>query len=121
VQVENSALVVEVDEKLVDAVTAVSGSGPAYFFYLIEALVEAGLKLGLDEKTAKKLVLKTAIGSAKLLEALKEEPRELRKRVASKGGTTEAALKVFDDKTIKSIIHDAVKAAHKRSKELTGG
>ncbi|MDP3804352.1 MAG: pyrroline-5-carboxylate reductase [Candidatus Omnitrophota bacterium] len=113
--------VVEVDEKLVDAVTAVSGSGPAYFFYLIEALVEASRKLGLDEETAKKLVLKTAIGSAKLLEATKEEPHLLRKKVTSKGGTTEAALKVFDDKMVKSIIRDAVKAAHKRSKELTGG
>ncbi|MFH0763761.1 MAG: pyrroline-5-carboxylate reductase [Candidatus Omnitrophota bacterium] len=113
--------VVEVDEKHIDAVTAISGSGPAYFFYLIEALIEAAEKLGLDEKTAKKLVLKTAVGSAKLLEALKEEPRELRKRVTSKGGTTEAALKVFEKKIVKSIIHDAVQAAHKRSKELTGG
>ncbi|MCX5686396.1 MAG: pyrroline-5-carboxylate reductase [Candidatus Omnitrophica bacterium] len=113
--------VVEVEEKLVDAVTAISGSGPAYFFYLIEALIEAAQKLGFDEKTAKNLVLKTAIGSAKLLEALKEEPENLRKKVTSKGGTTEAALKVFDDKIVKSIILDAVKAAHKRSKELSGG
>lgn len=113
--------VVEVEEKLFDAVTAVSGSGPAYFFYLIEALVEAGVKLGLSPEISKKLVLKTALGSVKLLEALKEEPEALRKKVASKGGTTEAALKVFEKKVLKNVIHDAVKAAHKRSKELTGG
>lgn len=113
--------VVEIDEKHIDAVTAISGSGPAYFFYLIEALIEAAEKLGLDKKTASRLVLKTAVGSTKLLEALKEEPQELRKKVTSKGGTTEAALKVFEKKIIKSIIHNAVKAAHKRSKELSGG
>lgn len=113
--------VVEVKEKMMDAVTAISGSGPAYFFYLIEALTEAACKLGLDEETAKQLVLKTALGSAKLLETLKEGPESLRKKVTSKGGTTEAALKVFDKKMIKKIINDAVKAAHERSKELSGG
>jgi len=113
--------VVEVDENLMDSVTAISGSGPAYFFYLMEALIEAARELGLDEETAKKLVLKTAVGSAKLVEALKEEPHILRKKVTSKGGTTEAALKVFDKRIVKSIIHDAVKAAHKRSKEISGG
>ena len=110
--------VVEVDEKLMDAVTAISGSGPAYFFYLIEALIEAGRELGLDAGTAKKLVLKTAAGSAKLLETLKEDPESLRKKVTSKGGTTEAALKIFEKKRVKVIIKDAAKAAHKRSKEL---
>ncbi|MFA6141762.1 MAG: pyrroline-5-carboxylate reductase [Candidatus Omnitrophota bacterium] len=113
--------VIEVEEKLVDAVTAVSGSGPAYFFYLVEALVDAGVKLGLNLETSKKLVLQTALGSMKLLEALKEEPETLRKRVTSKGGTTEAALKVFEKKILKNVINDAVRAAHKRSKELTGG
>ncbi|MDO8524898.1 MAG: pyrroline-5-carboxylate reductase [Candidatus Omnitrophota bacterium] len=110
--------VVEVDEKLVDAVTAISGSGPAYFFYLIEALIEAAGELGLDPETAKRLVTKTATGSARLLEELKEDPESLRKRVASKGGTTEAALKIFEKKAVKRVIKDAVKAAHKRSKEL---
>ena len=111
--------VVEVDEELVDAVTAVSGSGPAYFFYMIEALTEAAVSLGLDAGTASRLVLKTALGSAKLLEALKEDPVVLMKRVASKGGTTEAALDIFEKKRFKNIIKDAVKAAHKRSKELS--
>jgi pyrroline-5-carboxylate reductase len=113
--------VVEVDEKLVDAVTAVSGSGPAYFFYIIESMIAAGVALGLDEKTAAKLVTKTALGSARLLEALKEDPAVLRKKVTSKGGTTEAAIAIFEKKKIKSIINDAIKAASKRSRELSKG
>lgn len=113
--------VVEVDEKLVDAVTAVSGSGPAYFFYIIESMIAAGVALGLDDKTAAKLVMKTALGSAKLLEVLKEDPAVLRKKVTSKGGTTEAAIAIFEKKKIKNIINDAVKAASKRSEELSKG
>ena len=113
--------VVEVDEKLVDAVTAISGSGPAYFFYMIEALTEAAKKLRLDSETAGKLVAKTALGSAKLLNALKEAPAQLRRRVTSKGGTTEAALNVFDKKQFKKIIAEAAAAACTRSKELSKG
>ena len=111
--------VVEVDEKFMDAVTAISGSGPAYFFYLIEALTEAAESLGLDRKTASRLILKTALGSAKLLEESKEDPADLRKKVASKGGTTEAAINIFEKKKFKGIVKDAVKAASKRSKELS--
>ena len=111
--------VIEVDEKLADAVTAVSGSGPAYFFYMIEALTEAAEALGLDAGTASRLVSKTALGSSKLLEALREDPEALRKKVTSKGGTTEAALDVFEKKGFKDIVKDAVKAACKRSKELS--
>ena len=110
--------VVEVDEKLVDTVTAISGSGPAYFFYMMEALIEAGCAAGLKEDVAKKLVLKTALGSAKLLEMLKESPAILRSKVTSKGGTTEAAIEVFESKKFKNIIKDAVRAAQARSKEL---
>ena len=113
--------VIEVEEALVDAVTAISGSGPAYFFYMIESLQEAAESLGLGDKVAAKLVLKTALGSAKLLDVLKEDPAVLRKRVASKGGTTEAALNIFEKKRFKNIINDAVKAAYKRSKELSKG
>lgn len=113
--------VVEVDEKMVDAVTAISGSGPAYFFCFIEMLIDAAKKLKLDPKTAEMLVVKTAIGSVKLLDALKEEPARLRHRVTSKGGTTEAALKVFNRKKLKKIIQEAVTAACKRSKELSKG
>ena len=110
--------VVELDEKLADSVTAVSGSGPAYFFYLMESLVEAAREMGLTKETAEKLVLKTALGSAKLLEALKEDPAVLIKKVASKGGTTEAAFKVFESKKFKSIVKEAVKAAQKKASEL---
>ncbi len=110
--------VVEVDEKLVDTVTAISGSGPAYFFYVIEALIEAGCAEGLKEDVAKKLAVKTALGSAKLLEALKEDPAALRAKVTSKGGTTAAAIEVFESKKIKSIIKEAVSAARTRSKEI---
>lgn len=110
--------VVEVDEKLVDAVTAVSGSGPAYFFYMIEALIEAGRAAGLEDAIARKLVLKTALGSAKLLDAIGGEASFLRSKVASKGGTTEAAIKIFESKKFKNIVKDAVKAAKARSKEL---
>lgn len=113
--------VVEVDEKLVDAVTAISGSGPAYFFYLIEALIEAAKGLGISAEVAKGLVVKTASGSAGLLETLKEDPQNLRKKIASKGGTTEAALEVFEKRKVKRIITEAVKAAHARSKELSRG
>jgi len=112
--------VVEVDERLVDAVTAVSGSGPAYFFYFIESLYEVAEELGLPREIAKKLVLKTALGSVKLLHDLKEEPASLRKKVTSKGGTTEAAFKVLERKKVKHIIKAAVKEACKRSKELSG-
>lgn len=111
--------VVEVDEELVDAVTAVSGSGPAYFFYMIDALTSAAESAGLDRKTASRLVLKTALGSAKLLEASREDPQVLIKKIASKGGTTEAALNIFEKKRFKNIVNDAVKAAYKRSKELS--
>ena len=113
--------VVEVEEKLVDAVTAISGSGPAYFFYFIENLIEAAKDLKLDDDTARELVIKTALGSAKLLDQSGEDPGLLRRKVTSKGGTTEAAIKVFDNKNLKEIIAFAAEAACKRSKELSGG
>ncbi|MDP3790612.1 MAG: pyrroline-5-carboxylate reductase [Candidatus Omnitrophota bacterium] len=113
--------VVEVDEKLVDAVTAVSGSGPAYFFYFVESLYEVAQELKLPPGIAKALVIKTALGSIKLLDELKEDPAALRKKVTSKGGTTEAAFKVLEYKKVKNIIKDAVKEACKRSKEISKG
>jgi pyrroline-5-carboxylate reductase len=113
--------VVEVDEQLVDAVTAVSGSGPAYFFYFIESLYEAAGELRLPPEIAKRLVLKTALGSVKLLHDLKEEPAALRKKVTSKGGTTEAAFKVLERKNVKGVIKAAVKEACKHSKKISRG
>ena len=111
--------VVEVDEEFIDSVTAISGSGPAYFFYMIEALIDAGRAAGLKKDVVRKLVLKTASGSAKLLEILKEDPAAMRAKVTSKGGTTQAAIKVFESGKFKDIIGDAVKAAIARSKELS--
>ena len=113
--------VIQVKEDLMDAVTAVSGSGPAYFFYLVEALIKAACVLGLDEDNAKNMVIKTALGSAKLLETLKETPAELRRKVTSKGGTTEAAIKVFESKKVMGIVNKALKVACNRSKKLRGG
>ncbi len=111
----------ELDEKYFDLVTAISGSGPAYFFYLIEALIKAGESLGLKKDVLKKLVAKTALGSARLLIETKEEPQILRRRVTSKAGTTEAALRIFERAGTKKIIADAVRAAMKRSVELSRG
>jgi pyrroline-5-carboxylate reductase len=113
--------VVVVDEKLMGAVTAVSGSGPAYIFYFIEALAEAARALGIDDKTAEELAVKTFIGSSELLDKIKEHPAELRRKVTSRGGTTEAALRVFEDKGLKKVIEEAVRAACRRSEELAKG
>jgi pyrroline-5-carboxylate reductase len=113
--------VVEVDEKLVDAVTAVSGSGPAYYFYFIESMIETAKELGLDDTAARELVLKTFFGTAKLLETTKEDPIKLRSKVASKGGTTEAAINILESKDFKAMVKAALKAACDRSKEMAGG
>lgn len=112
---------VELNERYFDLVTALSASGPAYFFYLKEALIEAAVRLGMDKKTAKNLVLKTALGSARLLLESGHEPRLLRQRVTSKGGTTERAIAVFEKAKFKSIVERAIIAAAQRSKELSRG
>jgi pyrroline-5-carboxylate reductase len=111
------------DEKLLDAVTAVSGSGPAYFFLLMEEMIKAAEKLGLEKSAAQRLVLQTAKGAGFLaVEAVKknQSPDVLRKNVTSPGGTTEAALKVFSKYDFEKIVHDALRAAAERSKELSG-
>ncbi|MFH0771884.1 MAG: pyrroline-5-carboxylate reductase [Candidatus Omnitrophota bacterium] len=112
---------VRLDEKYFDLVTAVSGSGPAYFFYLIEGMIEAAIKMGLNKESAERLVHKTALGAAKLLINSKDDPKTLRMRVTSKGGTTAEAIGVFDRAGTKQIIAEAVRAAARRSKELSGG
>jgi pyrroline-5-carboxylate reductase len=111
--------VIEFEEKDLDAVTALSGSGPAYVFYVIEALVEAGAGLGLRPSHALRLTLETIKGSVKLLEETGEAPASLRKKVTSKGGTTEAALNVLDRQGVKGHLMDAVGAAVQRSKALS--
>ncbi|MFH1260136.1 MAG: pyrroline-5-carboxylate reductase [Elusimicrobiota bacterium] len=110
--------VAKVEEKFLDAVTALSGSGPAYIFYLAEILTETGKKLGLSAGLSRQLTLQTIFGAAKMLVKSNEEPQLLRKKVTSPGGTTEAALKVLEEKKLSEIFHSALQAAKKRSIEL---
>jgi pyrroline-5-carboxylate reductase len=106
------------NEALIDAVTAVSGSGPAYFFLLMELLESAGKELGLPESTARLLAVETAYGSGMMAREMNDSPAVLRQQVTSKGGTTEAALKVFAAHDIQHIVSEAVRAAATRSTEL---
>lgn len=106
------------DEELIDAVTALSGSGPAYFFLVIEALEEAGHALGLPHDTARLLAIQTAFGAAKLALESDEEPAELRRRVTSPGGTTERALAVLEEGALRKSFAAALTAARDRGREL---
>ncbi len=108
------------NENLLDAVTAISGSGPAYVFYLVELLQQAAVELGIDEELAQRLSRQTVIGSSLLLKYSEGSATELRQAVTSKGGTTEAAFKVFEDSEFKTIFQKAVMAAHNKAKELKG-
>ena len=108
----------EVDESQLDAVTAVSGSGPAYLFLFVEGLYHAALKEGFDETTAMQLAKQTVIGSAKLLEQSGESPEALRIQVTSPNGTTHAAIESFQQNRFIEIVAEAVEAARKRSIEL---
>ena len=105
-------------EAQIDAVTAVSGSGPAYFFYMMESMIRAGKNMGLDEKVATALTLQTALGAAQMAITSSNAPSELRKNVTSPNGTTHAALEVFDRARISQNIQTALAAAQKRSQEL---
>lgn len=105
-------------EKYFDLVGSINGSGPAYFCYLIESLIKSAMKLGLNEKTATKLVLQTSYGTNILLNNHHIPPHILRKAVTSHKGITEAALKVYNKKKLAEIIHMGVLAAKKRSVEL---
>ncbi len=106
------------EEAKMDAVTAISGSGPAYVFYFIEAMQQAALELGLNEEQAKTLSLQTFIGASKLAERSHESPATLRSQVTSKGGTTEQAILSMESATVKSSIIKAAKAAATRSEAL---
>ncbi len=107
------------NEDLMDTVTAVSGSGPAYFFLVMEAMQDAAQKMGLNAEDARLLVLQTAFGAAKLALESSDDASILRQRVTSKGGTTEAALKKLVDGGLPSIFEEALVAAAIRSKELS--
>lgn len=106
------------DEALLDAVTAVSGSGPAYFFLLMEAMVEAGEQLGLSSDVAKQLTLQTALGAAKMALQGEHSPAQLRTNVTSPGGTTAAALDAFAEAGFNNTVIQALNAAHQRAGEL---
>jgi len=113
--------VVRVPEKQQDAVTAVSGSGPAYLFFVVESMIEAGVHLGLPRTTASELVVQTVVGSAKLLRETGEHPTVLREQVTSPGGTTAAAVRKLEDHKVRAAFLTALEAARDRSRELSGG
>ena len=106
------------NEEYLDMVTAVSASGPAYFFLFAEALIEAAVNIGLPRQDAEALVAQTMLGSAHLMQQSDRPPAELRRNVTSRGGTTERALQVFEEGGLAKIVAEAVEAAYKRAKEL---
>jgi pyrroline-5-carboxylate reductase len=110
--------VIEVSEELQDAVTATSGSGPAYFFAFVEAMVAGARELGLSEKDATTLTVQTIVGAAQLLEESGKSATTLRENVTSPNGTTAAALASFGNENLNSIVAKAMKAARDRSQEL---
>ena len=114
-------ITVEVEEKLMDAVTGLSGSGPAYCFLMIEALADAGVQMGLPRDLALQMSAQTMYGSAHLCLKGDKHPAELRDMVTSPAGTTAAGLKVLEEGKLRAILMSAVEAATKRSKELSGG
>lgn len=106
------------DESTMDAVTAISGSGPAYYFLFMEAMEQAGEKLGLDAKTSRLLSLQTALGAARMALESNESPAELRHKVTSPGGTTEQAIMSFEANQLRHLVDEATAAACRRSAEL---
>ena len=113
-----AAEVIEVTEDKMDTVTAVSGSGPAYFFFLVEQMIRAAMELGMTPDQAKLLATKTAAGAAKMLATSADPPDVLRRKVTSPGGTTEAAITHMTKQHWDQITVDAIKAAQRRGKEL---
>jgi pyrroline-5-carboxylate reductase len=113
--------VVRVPERYMDAVTAVSGSGPAYFALLAEAMIEAGILLGLSREVSTQLVVQTMLGTAKLLRDEKIHPVELREMVTSPGGTTIRAIRELERAGVRAAFLNAIQAAMERSRELAAG
>jgi len=110
-------LLIVLPEKYMNAVTALSGSGPAFIALFVEAMIEGGMKMGLDKHTATELAVQTLLGTAKLLDA-GMSPEKLREMVTSPGGTTAAGLNVFEENGFIDIVKDALQAATERAKEL---
>jgi pyrroline-5-carboxylate reductase len=113
--------VMRVPERQLDAVTAVSGSGPAYIFFVVESMIEAGVHLGLPRSTAAELVVQTLVGSAKLLRETGEHPTVLREQVTSPAGTTAAAMRELEDHKVRAAFLAALEAARDRSRALAEG
>lgn len=114
-------MVVEVEEDQLHAVTALSGSGPAYIYYVMEAFLDAGQKLGVDKDTVRQLMVQTIAGSAAMLNRFSDEPASLRKQVTSPGGTTEAGIRILDEQHVKEAFEQCVVRAAERSRELANG
>ncbi|PXW15192.1 MULTISPECIES: pyrroline-5-carboxylate reductase [Chryseobacterium] len=106
------------NEELLDGVTALSGSGPAYFYYIIDAMIKAGIEMGIEENLSKLFVKQTMLGAYHLINNSEKNLEELIKDVASKGGTTEAALKTFEENSFKEILKQGILNAEKRAREL---
>jgi pyrroline-5-carboxylate reductase len=113
--------VVQVPEYQQDAITAISGSGPAYIFYVVEAMIEAGVLLGLPRATASELVVQTLYGAATMLKETGTHPTVLREQVSSPAGTTMAALRQLDENKVRAAFLTAMEAARDRSRELSSG
>ncbi|HEX6249729.1 MAG TPA: pyrroline-5-carboxylate reductase [Nocardioidaceae bacterium] len=113
--------VLRVPERQQDAVTAISGSGPAYIFFVVESMIEAGVHLGLPRATAYELVVQTLVGSAKLLRETGEHPTVLREQVTSPAGTTAAAVRELEDHKVRAAFLTALEAARDRSRALAEG
>src|ERR687890_2351681 len=113
--------VLRIPERQQDAVTAISGSGPAYIFFVVESMIEAGVHLGLPRTTATELVVQTVVGSAKLLRETGEHPTVLREQVTSPGGTTAAAIRQLEDHKVRAAFLTALEAARDRSRALAEG
>ena len=113
--------VLRVAEKHLDAVTAISGSGPAYIFYVVEAMIEAGVLLGMPRTTSTELVVQTLYGAATMLKETGQHPTVLREQVSSPGGTTMAAVRQLDDHKVRAAFVTAMEAASERSKQLASG
>ncbi len=111
-------IVIEVDEDKLHVVTALSGSGPAYLYYLLEAWEKIGTEYGLEKETVRKLMVQTIAGSAAMLQKVKEEPDELRRKVTSPGGTTEAGIRALEDNHFNNAIYESIKSAEAKSREL---
>jgi len=115
---ESAATVIDVSEDKLDAVTALSGSGPAYIFFLVEQMIAAGIRLGLTPEQSRTLACKTAMGAGRMLVTSPDSPAELRRKVTSPGGTTQAAITHMESHGMPAIIIDALAAACARSREL---